>query len=142
MVILKRRIWFIVPGEPVAQGRARFSMRSGFVRAYDPKKSSQYKSYVARIAKETYPLEAIDSAVELTLNFYMPIPKSFSKAKRTAALAGTIRPVVKPDIDNLAKATMDAITGICYTDDKLIVSCKLEKWYSANPRTEVKVWEV
>ena len=139
---MKRRIWFIVPGEPIAQGRARFSARNGFVRAYDPRKSSDYKAYVATIARETYPLEPIDSAVELTLNFYMPIPKSFSKAKRTAALAGNIRPVVKPDIDNLAKATMDAITGICFTDDKLIVSCKLDKYYSAEPRTEVKVWEV
>ena len=139
---MKRRIWFIIPGEPIAQGRARFSARNGFVRAYDPRKSSDYKAYVASIARNTYKLEPIDSAVELTLNFYMPIPKSFSKAKRTAALAGNIRPAVKPDIDNLAKATMDAISGICFTDDKLIVSCKLDKYYSAEPRTEVKVWEV
>jgi Holliday junction resolvase RusA-like endonuclease len=142
VVALKRRIWFIVPGEPIAQGRARFSMRSGFVRAYDPKKSSQYKSYVARIAKETYPLEAIDGMVEVEFTYYMPIPKSFTKTKRNAAISGTIRPAVKPDIDNLAKATMDAITGICFEDDKQIVSCKLDKYYSAEPRTEVKVWEV
>ena len=139
---MKRRIWFIIPSEPIAQGRARFSARNGFVRAYDPRKSSDYKAYVASIARNTYNLEPIDSAIELTLTFHMPIPKSFSKAKRTAALNGDIRPGVKPDIDNLAKATMDAISGICFTDDKLIVSCKLDKYYSAEPRTEVKVWEV
>ncbi|WP_341532715.1 RusA family crossover junction endodeoxyribonuclease [Latilactobacillus sakei] len=32
-----------ITGEPVAAGRPRFSSRGGFAKAYDPKKSRDYK---------------------------------------------------------------------------------------------------
>ena len=37
---------FTIPGEPTAQGRPRFSTHGGFVKAYDPEKSRNYKAYV------------------------------------------------------------------------------------------------
>lgn len=43
---------FTIPGEPTAQGRPRFSTHSGFVKAYDPEKSRNYKSYVKLLASE------------------------------------------------------------------------------------------
>lgn len=41
-----------IPGEPCAQGRPRFSTAGGFVKAYDPAKSRNYKAYVKLIAQE------------------------------------------------------------------------------------------
>ena len=35
-----------IPGEPVSQGRPRFSTHGGFPRAYDPKKSKEGKQSV------------------------------------------------------------------------------------------------
>lgn len=45
-------IHLIIPGEPVAQARARFSSRNGFVRAYDSKSSADYKKYIVTIANQ------------------------------------------------------------------------------------------
>lgn len=41
---------FIVPGEPCAQGRPRFTTIGGYARAYDPAKSKNYKSFVKLVA--------------------------------------------------------------------------------------------
>lgn len=43
---------FTIPGEPTAQGRPRFSTHGGFVKAYDPEKSRNYKAYVKLLACE------------------------------------------------------------------------------------------
>lgn len=55
--------------------------------------------------------------------------------------AGFIRPTTKPDIDNVQKAVMDALTGVWYVDDSQIVESHVGKWYSENPRVEVTVEE-
>lgn len=41
-----RTVRIRVDGEPVAQGRPRFARRGGFVQAYDPKKSKDYKQRI------------------------------------------------------------------------------------------------
>ena len=43
---MKREFSISIPGEPIAQGRPRFSNRGGFVKAYDPKKSREGKQSV------------------------------------------------------------------------------------------------
>lgn len=46
------KLTFTIPGEPTAQGRPRFSTHGGFVKAYDPEKSRNYKAYVKLLASE------------------------------------------------------------------------------------------
>ena len=43
---MQRKVTFTIPGDPVPQGRPRFSTHGGFARAYDPKKSRDGKSVV------------------------------------------------------------------------------------------------
>jgi Holliday junction resolvase RusA-like endonuclease len=62
--------------------------------------------------------------------------------KKGRALAQMIRPTVKADIDNIAKAILDGMTGVAWDDDKQVVSLRVEKTYSASPRVVVEVWEV
>ena len=52
-----------------------------------------------------------------------------TKAKRLMAQRGILRPVVKPDIDNVAKAILDALNGVAFADDRQIVQVTCEKWY-------------
>ena len=49
--VMGRKIEFTISGEPVAQGRPRFSNRGGFVSAYDPAKSRNGKQHVRYAAK-------------------------------------------------------------------------------------------
>lgn len=133
----------IVIGEPVAQGRPRFSRQGGFVKAYDPAKSRDYKQYIRLIAAQNAPAAPVTGAVILSLKIYRSIPKTMPKYKREAAKAGHIRPVTKPDVSNVLKGVEDALKGLWYADDSQIVGYgELGKWYAERPRIEVTMREV
>lgn len=50
-----------------------------------------------------------------------------------------IRPKVKPDADNVAKAICDALNGQAYRDDAQIAALYVRKWYDEKPRVEVQI---
>jgi Holliday junction resolvase RusA-like endonuclease len=133
---------FTVYGDPVAQGRPRFSTANGFARAYDPAKSRDYKDYVRLAAAKAMNGQApLEGALELSIRVYRPVPKSFSGKKAKLAEAGYIRPTTKPDLDNYTKGIKDALKSICWKDDSQIVSYKepFGKFYSETPRIEIEV---
>jgi Holliday junction resolvase RusA-like endonuclease len=138
-------IHLVIPGEPVAQARPRFSSQGGHVRAYDPAKSRDYKQYIRLAASQqmgtTPPLEG---ALALGMCVYRAIPKSFSKRRRDAAERGEIWPTTKPDLDNYVKAAKDALNGIVWADDSQIVSYiePFGKFYSDKPRIEITVTQI
>lgn len=133
----------VVLGDPVAQGRPRFSRQGGFVKAYDPSKSRDYKSYVRLIAAQNAPDSPVEGAIELSLRIYRAIPKGMPKYKREAAKAGTLRPVTKPDVSNVLKGVEDALKGVWYKDDSQIVGFGvLGKWYDERPRIEIMMREL
>lgn len=132
----------VIPGEPCAQGRPRFSTKGGFVKAYDPEKSRNYKAYIKYIASQEVKnkgWQITDQAIEVSITAYMTIPKSKPKKFKMAALDGNLRPTKKPDVDNLFKAVTDALSGIAYVDDKQIVEATQSKWYAKEPRIEVSI---
>ena len=57
-------------------------------------------------------------------------------------ITGEIKPVVKPDVDNVAKSILDALNGIIYLDDKQIIELDIEKIYAETSWTEVKIKEI
>ena len=135
-----RYIALTVYGNPVAQGRPRFSRQGGFVRTYDPEKSKAYKSL---IRLELQPLlsdpdfKPIDKACCLKLTVFRAMPKSFSKKKREEASLGYIRPTTKPDTDNYVKGVLDALNGTVLKDDSVVCEIFARKFYSERPRIEV-----
>ena len=62
-----------------------------------------------------------------------------SKVDTVLAELGLIRPITKPDWDNLAKTYCDMIQGLLIKDDRLIVDGSLQKYYSIKPRVEVRL---
>ena len=133
----------VVLGDPVAQGRPRFSRQGGFVKAYDSAKSRDYKSYVRFIAAQNAPDSPVEGAIEFSLRIYRAIPKGMPKYKREAAKAGTLRPVTKPDVSNILKGVEDALKGVWYKDDSQIVGYGvLGKWYDERPRIEIMMREL
>ena len=136
----ENQIELIVYGNPVAQGRPRFSRQGGFVKAYDP---IQSKSYKQLIRLELQPLLSdpnftpIDKACCLNLKVFRAMPKSFSKKKREEASLRYIRPTTKPDIDNYVKGVLDALNGTVLKDDSVVCEIFARKFYSERPRIEV-----
>ena len=101
-----------IPGEPVAQGRPRFSRRGKYVSTYDPPKSRGYKEYIKQIARQELHIEPLTGSIRINVKVYRGIQKSGSKLTRRKKQDGIIRPTVKPDTDNYYKAVSDALTGI------------------------------
>lgn len=98
----------------------------------------QQIGYAARKAIEN----PNSNPVIIFANFYYPIPKSFSKDKKELARSGQLRPVVKPDIDNVAKGIMDALNGVAYKDDNQVVGLMTNKFYADEPMIIIKIQEV
>jgi Holliday junction resolvase RusA-like endonuclease len=137
-------IKLVVLGDPVAQGRPRFSTRGGYVRAYDPKKSADFKDYIRLSAAEQMNGNPpLDGPLSLSVRVYRPLPSAIANSKKKSALAesGIILPTTKPDLDNYVKGIKDALKSICWRDDSQIVAYKepFGKFYSETPRIEIEV---
>ena len=70
---------------------------------------------------------------------YLPIPRSMSKADTVLAEIGWIRPITKPDWDNLGKTYSDMIQSTLLEDDSLIIEGTSKKYYSLKPRIEIHI---
>lgn len=132
-------IKFTVPGAAAAQGRPRFTTRGGYPRAYDPQKSRDYKKHVstsvliqARAAgvRDALPVRG---PVYLSVTEQRAVPKSWSRVKRAAAIAGDILPTTRPDIDNVVKGIKDALNGLLWADDSQVVQLSARKVYAETP---------
>ncbi len=55
---------------------------------------------------------------------------------------GSLLPIKRPDIDNLAYMITNAMKGLFYEDDSQIVDLLLHKRYAEETRTVVKVIEL
>ena len=135
-------IMFIVYGEPVGKGRPRFAKRGNFVSTYTPQKTKTYEDEIRIMARAAMgSSEPLDTPVTVAIYIRVGIPASYSKQKRKDALAGTIKPTKKPDLDNIAKAFLDAMNEIVYLDDKQVVGLHVTKVYAETPAVEVMVTE-
>lgn len=136
-------IQFIIPGQPVAKGRPKFTVQGGFAKVYTPKKTADYETLVAGIAKRAMgPLQPSARPIEIMLELRMEIPASWTKAKRLAASMGTVRATKKPDADNVLKGIKDACNGIVWVDDSQVVVLTVRKLYAAEPCVIVAVRQV
>lgn len=110
---------------------------------YTPKDMVEYANLVKLCFINTYPdwepANFADKPLRMQIVIMMPIPKGFSKAKHERAIRGVIRPIVKPDCDNLAKNINDALNGIAYPDDKQIVDLIVNKYYAESPFSIVAI---
>lgn len=134
-------IIFTVPGEPVAKGRPRATVRSGHARLFTPEKTVNYESKVALFAKQAMSGAApLEGPVELSVVATFTTPKTWTK-KRLAAHAISPELVIKrPDFDNLLKAVCDGMNGIVFLDDcqvAMLGPCR--KVYGAFPGVTIGV---
>ena len=96
-----------------------------------------FASLVGTSMGESY---VLNGAITATIFFYMPMPKSWSKKKQI--MTNGEPHISKPDIDNLAKAVLDGISGRYFKDDSQVHSLHAIKYWSNNPRITVILKEV
>lgn len=122
---------FNVPGEPVPQPRPRVSTRGGFARAYVP------KSHPVHVYRRAVQLSAVAAGakphgdpVEVVIDAVFLRPKSHKKGSTTQP---------RQDVDNVAKAVLDALTGVAWDDDRQVRRLVIEKSYGPEARTTVRI---
>ena len=132
---------FTVPGNPQGKARAR-TCRNG--NTYTPDNTVLYENLIKTEFLSQYGRgnRIRQSAVFMHIIAVYPIPASYSKRDKAAALAGDLLPAKKPDADNVAKVIADALNGLAYDDDAQITDLLVVKRYGADPEVHVKLWPV
>jgi Holliday junction resolvase RusA-like endonuclease len=120
----------VVPGQPVGKGRPRASVQRGRVRMRTPPKTAAWEAFAAAWARVAHRGRApIEEAVGVEVVAVLTRPKRLMRKKDAAHRL--IAPV-KPDIDNVCKAAIDALVlaGVL-ADDNQVVELVASKWYAA-----------
>jgi Holliday junction resolvase RusA-like endonuclease len=129
-------ITFSVDGEPVPQPRAKITTRGKFPHAYVE------KGHAVHAYRKSLQLAAVDAGlrpttatVEVVIDAVFVRPKSHANKK---GLKPTAPEAPLPDVDNVAKAVLDAI-GPIIGNDKQVRRLVIEKSYGTEARTTVRV---
>lgn len=125
--------------EPVQQARPRATRFGRGIRLYDPPKVARYKRDLAELCRMQYHDKPLQGEISLKVVFFRPVQKSISKIEHVRRVNGTHRPVVKPDLSNYLKSFEDALNGVLWADDAMIVHEEIDKFYSDNPHIELEV---
>lgn len=129
-------ICFTIPGKPFAKQRARATARGGFARMYTPAETVSFERQVGQIAGPFF-AEPISGPVRLTISATFAPAASWSK-KKAAAHIGQHH-TNKPDLDNIAKATKDALNFIAWADDSQVAEVIMVKRWGPVAGTSVTV---
>lgn len=72
-------------------------------------------------------------------NIYIKTPSTFNTTDTFLSEIGLIRPLVKPDWDNIGKKYSDMYNHNVWIDDTLVISGTVNRFYSILPRVEIKL---
>lgn len=140
-----KRVYFTVPGKPQGKARARtfYNAAVGKHVSTTPDNTVLYENLIKdrylQQAGGIYLERGIPVSIRIVVKF-LP-PKSTSKIKHAEMLSGALKPLKKPDVDNIVKVVSDALNGVAYHDDTQIVSVSAKKVYAASEGLDVIVEE-
>lgn len=149
---MMRQTVFTVHGDPAPQGskRAFYNKKTQRVNVVEDQHSRvrSWRGAVAEAVRENvdeFP-EPFEGAVEVKLRFMLRRPKGHFGTGRNKGMVKASAPefpAVQPDVDKLARSTLDGLVEAgLLSDDKLIVSLRAEKRYTGvHPHCDVTVRE-
>ncbi len=122
-----------IPGDPKGKGRPRL----GKGHTYTPKDTVSYENWV-KMCFLNQEGKMLEGELKAEIVCYYSIPKGTSKKRAAKMIQGNIKPIKKPDLDNVAKIILDSLNGIAYKDDSQIVELSIKKYYAEQPL--VRLW--
>lgn len=128
-----KTIQFEVHGTPKGQPRPRAFALNGRARVFDPGTAECWKTQIAIAAKAVLPSTPYDGPLKVSINFSFVRPKGhYGKRKGTLYLRNDapFQHTGKPDLDNLEKAVLDALTTLgMWHDDAQVFQLSSSKHY-------------
>ena len=113
----------------------------GFIQVYSPNAASD-RVYLQRLlSNEDFAQfnQLIYTPCSIEFKAYFQTPKVFNATDTYLAELGCIRPICKPDFDNIEKKYADMYNGNVWLDDSLVIDGSIHKYYSILPRVEIKL---
>jgi len=140
---MMKPISFVIPTEPKSlQNSGRKVMcKGGRAIFYKAPEAKAWIKVVGFYANPHIPAQFIDGPISLTLCFVMKRPMALNGKKFNQ---GRIPCDKRPDCDNMAKCTTDALQGF-WLDDASITELNVSKWYAAKgemPKIEVTIKKI
>tara|TARA_R100001129_G_scaffold128563_1_gene90599 strand:+ start:239 stop:670 length:432 start_codon:yes stop_codon:yes gene_type:complete len=131
----------LIAGEPVAKGRPRVVRTKAGVRAITPEKTREWTSYAVRVLAWSWKgRPPIAGPVKVTLRAIKTRPQ---RLRRKSDAEGLCWRTTKPDVDNVAKAVLDALVKAqVIADDQQVARLECDSLYAEKqglPRVEVTV---
>lgn len=94
------------------------------------KRGREWRRDVQIAAQAAYAGPLLDEPLSLEVRFLMPRPKGHLSRKGGLLPSAPPYPAVKPDATKLLRALEDALTGVIWRDDALVVSQVVTKVYA------------
>ena len=119
-----------VLGVPVPQGSKR--VFNGRLVDVNDRKLKDWRALVGQMAAGSSS-SLLTGPVFVKLDFYLPRPKGHYGSGRNADVlrpSAPLVPQVKPDIDKLVRACLDALTGMAFRDDCQVAAITARKFYA------------
>lgn len=114
-------ISFFVPARPVPQGNHRVNRYGAmYETSKDHAAWREVVTLMARRAMRGHQMFEKGVPIQLELEFFLPRGKTVKREE----------PTVPPDLSKLTRSVEDALSGICYDDDKQITREILGKCYA------------
>jgi len=114
---------------------------SEFVHIYSPG-AAENNNYMRRLVNEQEIMQLdqlICTPCDVQFTAFFRTPTYYNKVDTFLAELGCIRPITKPDHDNIAKLYSDMYNSTVWIDDALTVHGETWKYYSILPRVEIRL---
>lgn len=108
-----------IPTIAVAKARPRFTKKG---HAYTPAKTKSFEAELRWHWQASKNAMIPKAPTAVAIGCYLPRPKSL---KKTVFL-----PITKPDLDNFAKAILDALNGFAWADDNQVTDLHIFKRFA------------
>tara|TARA_S200002703_G_scaffold94979_1_gene82002 strand:+ start:319 stop:669 length:351 start_codon:yes stop_codon:yes gene_type:complete len=112
-------------------------MRHGIARAYVPS-SSPIHAYRASIAAAAKKAGSVVTDSVFTVTIVATFARKPSHMNKSG-LKKTAPALPRADVDNIAKAVLDALHGVAWNDDKQVECLAVRKTYGPEGKTEVLI---
>lgn len=117
---------------------------SSFVHVYTPNASADHQHMRMMTEEELEHLDEISNNLICTpciveYNAFHSIPNNWSQRDKFLAEIGLIRPITRPDWDNIGKKYSDMYNQNIWLDDSFVIEGSVKRYYSILPRVEINL---
>lgn len=129
----------ITPPTATAQQKKHYYNKNlGRVATYKPKNVVSAENLLMTALYPHKPDSPLGGELSVSIVFYFPFRKTEKKSVVKAGLP--VPKTTKPDLDNMAKNVLDAMTKLGYwADDAIIFDLTLTKYYATQGKIKIRI---